>query len=263
MPRHAGPRAVHICSIDNMKIVLLGTGGYFPTKQRHTACVMLPEVGVVLDAGTGMCEIGKYLQTDYLSIFLSHAHLDHIVGLTYLLNLVPQQVLAKTIVYGESEKLAAVRDHLFAAMVFPVSPQFSLQPLTCPVSLPLSGTLTFFPLVHPGGSLGFRLDWPGHSLAYITDTTATKNAPYIDSIRGVDLLLHEAYFADNSNNLADITGHSDLMAVATLAAQVKPKRLVVVHIDPTRQALPPLDLSEAQKVFSRIELGRDGDEIAF
>lgn len=246
-----------------MKTVLLGTGGYFPTKQRHTACIMLPEVGVVLDAGTGMCEIGNYLQTDYLHIFLSHAHLDHIVGLTYLLNLLPQQVLAKTTVYADAEKLAAIRDHLFAPAVFPVGPIFTFQPFCQPLSLPLGGTLTCFPLVHPGGSLGFRLDWPGHSLAYVTDTTATADAAYLDHIRGVDLLLHEAYFADNRNNLANITGHSDLEAVAKLAAHVKPKQLVLVHIDPNRTGEPPLDLTAARHVFPSIEIGKDRDEITF
>jgi ribonuclease BN (tRNA processing enzyme) len=234
-----------------MKIVLLGTGGYFPTKQRHTACVMLPEVGVVLDAGTGMCQIGKYLQTDHLNIFLTHAHLDHIVGLTYL------------IVHGDSEKLSAVREHLFAAPVFPVSPAFKFQSLCGPCQLPQGGTLTYFPLVHPGGSLGYRLDWPGHSLAYVTDTTASPDASYLEAIRGVDLLLHEAYFADDSNNFPTITGHSALDSVAALAAVAKPRRLVIVHIDPTRDEEPPFDLIAARGAFSQIDIGRDDDEIDF
>src|SRR6476646_4928826 len=155
-----------------MKLILLGTGGYFPNGRRHTACLMLPEMGVVLDAGSGMCRIGKHLQTEQLDIFLSHAHLDHISGLTYLVNLVPTDVMKRTTVHGDAKKLAAVREHLFAEPIFPVAPQFQFAPLVESCALPDSGTLRHFPLVHPGGSLGFRLDWPGHSMAYITDTTA-------------------------------------------------------------------------------------------
>src|SRR5882757_6881097 len=107
-----------------MKLVLLGTGGYFPTPQRQTACLMLPEVGVVLDAGSGMCRIGQHLQADRLDIFLSHAHLDHISGLTYLVNLVPADVLKRTTVHGDAKKLAAVREHLFAEPIFPIVPPF-------------------------------------------------------------------------------------------------------------------------------------------
>ena len=179
-----------------MKLILLGTGGYFPTSRRHTACLMLPEIGVVLDAGSGMCRIGKYLQTDQLDIFLSHAHLDHISGLTYLVNLVPPNVLARTTVHGDAAKLAAVRDICLPSRSFPVAPPFRFAPLAESCPLPDGGTLEYFPLVHPGGSLGFRLDWPGHSMAYVTDTTADVGADYVHNIRGVDLLVHEAYFAD-------------------------------------------------------------------
>ena len=39
------------------------------------------------------------------------------------------------------------------------------------------------------GSGGFRLDWPGASMAYITDTTADPNADYVKIIAGVLVLL--------------------------------------------------------------------------
>ncbi|HEY5311264.1 MAG TPA: ribonuclease Z, partial [Pirellulales bacterium] len=61
-----------------MKLIVLGSTGYHPNDLRQTACVMLPEIGVVLDAGTGMYRVGPLLCTDELHIFLSHAHLDHI-----------------------------------------------------------------------------------------------------------------------------------------------------------------------------------------
>src|SRR5437588_9667772 len=105
-----------------MKLVLLGTGGYFPTSRRQTACLMLPEIGVVLDAGTGMCRVANYLQTDHLDIFLTHAHLDHVAGLTYLVNLVPPEVLTRTTIHAEAATLNAVREHLFAEAIFPVAP---------------------------------------------------------------------------------------------------------------------------------------------
>jgi ribonuclease BN (tRNA processing enzyme) len=246
-----------------MKLVLLGTGGYFPTSQRHTACVMLPELGVVLDAGSGMCRLVEHLETERLEIFLTHCHLDHVTGLTYLVNIVPPAVLDKTTVYGDAAKLEAVRKHLFAEPIFPVAPPFQFAPLTGPRSLPGGGSLTHFPLQHPGGSLGFRLDWPGHSLAYVTDTTARADADYVEQIRGVDLLLHEAYFAADVNNLPQITGHSALPAVAEVAARAKVGRLVLVHIDPLHSDRETFDLVAARRVFAPIAVGVDGLELEF
>ncbi len=244
-----------------MKVVLLGTGGYFPTAQRQTACIMLPEVGIVLDAGTGMYRIGDYLKSDRLDIFLTHAHLDHVAGLTYLINVLPAHVLSQTTVHGESEKLAAIREHIFADAVFPVPPSFNFQPLRGQIALPDGGTLKYFKLAHPGGTVGFRLDWPGHSLAYVTDTTAAPDAAYLDEIRNVDLLLHESYFADDSENLPAVTGHSALPAVVDLAAEAKPGCLVLLHIDPLQKEI--LDTTSAKRTFPNTFLGNDGDEFDF
>lgn len=246
-----------------MKLVLLGTGGYFPNSRRHTACLMLPEVGVVLDAGSGMCHIAKHVQTSYLDIFLTHAHLDHVVGLTYLVNLVSPDVLAKSTLHAEESKLTAVREHLFAEPIFPVSPPFKFAPLTRSCELSNGGKLEYFPLVHPGGSVGYRLEWPGHSLAYVTDTTAAAGANYIDHIRGVDLLVHESYFASDINHLPARTGHSSLLQVANVAAAANVGRLVIVHIDPQIDCDSAFDITAAQRIFSKTELGTDGMELDF
>ena len=180
--------------------------------------MVLPEIGVVLDAGTGMCRLGEYVQTDRLDIFLTHAHLDHIAGLTYLVNLISSKLLERTTVHGDSAHLAAVREHLFAEAIFPVAPAFRFALLNGPQTLSDGGRLTYFPLVHPGGSLGFRLEWPGHSMAYVTDTMADIAADYVREIRGVDVLVHECYFPEDVGVMLAKTGHSTLFTVATIAA---------------------------------------------
>jgi ribonuclease BN (tRNA processing enzyme) len=246
-----------------MKLVLLGCGGYFPNGRRHTACLLLPEVGVVLDAGSGMCRIGRYLQTDRLDVFLTHAHLDHIAGLTYLINVAPRDVVGRTVVRGEAAKLEAVQQHLFAEAIFPLPPPFRFEPLTTPCQLPRGGTLNSFPLEHPGGSIGFRLDWPGHSLAYVTDTTAATKADYVNKIQGVDLLVHEAYFTHDANDLPRITGHSSLHSAAAVAAAAQVGRLLLVHIDPQIEDDAAFDLQAAREIHPHVELGRDEMQLEF
>ncbi|HJQ81132.1 MAG TPA: MBL fold metallo-hydrolase [Lacipirellulaceae bacterium] len=246
-----------------MKLVLLGSGGYFPNGRRHTACLLLPEAGVVLDAGSGMCRIGRYLATDRLDVFLTHAHLDHVAGLTYLMNVAPRDVVGRTIVRGQAAKLEAVKQHLFAEPIFPLAPPFRFEPLTGPCQLPLGGMLQSFPLEHPGGSIGFRLDWPGHTMAYVTDTTADTNASYVDIIRGVDLLVHEAYFTHDANDLPRVTGHSSLQSAAAVAAAAQVGQLVLVHINPQIEDDAAFDLQAARRIHPDIELGRDEMELQF
>src|SRR5687768_9381101 len=97
-----------------MKLLLLGTAGYHPSETRHTACLMLPESGIVLDAGTGFFRVRQHLQTSTLDILLTHAHLDHVAGLTFLLSTLHQQQVDRVTIHGAAEKLAAVRDHLLS-----------------------------------------------------------------------------------------------------------------------------------------------------
>jgi ribonuclease BN (tRNA processing enzyme) len=225
------------------------------------ACLMLPEIGVVLDAGSGMCRVGDYLSTDRLDIFLTHAHLDHVLGLTYLISAIPAEVARETVVYGKQPKLDAVAEHLFNETIFPVEPPFQLAPLKKLHSLPGGATLQHFPLKHPGGSVGFRIDWPDRSLAYVTDTTASADADYREHIRGVNLLVHECYFADNDRDLPAITGHSWLLPVAQLAAAAGIGRLVLVHIGPHYKNDDVFDLSAARRIFQNMHLGIDTSEI--
>ena len=246
-----------------MKLLVLGSTGYHPNELRHTACFMLPEIGVVLDAGTGMFRVRRHLVTPELRIFLSHAHVDHIVGLTFLIDVLNGTPCDRAAVYAAEDKLAAIRDGLFNELLFPVAPPCDFYPLDGPVELPRNGRLTHFLLDHPGGSQGFRLDWPGHSLAYVTDTVARADADYVEMIRGVDLLVHECYFADELADLAQLTGHSHTTPVAQVAKAAGVRRLVLVHLNPLVDAPDPVGLATAQAIFPATELGFDGAEIDF
>lgn len=243
-----------------MKLRLLGTAGYHPSDSRQTACVMIPEVGVVLDAGTAFYRVRDYLATDELDIFLTHAHLDHVVGITYLFDVIRNRPLERITVHATAEKLAAIQTHLLSEALFPAPLPCEFRPLSAEVALPGGGRLTHFPVVHPGGAIGMRLDWPDRSLAYVTDTTASPDAPYRDALRGVDVLIHECNFPDEQADLAAGWGHSSLSNVASLAQAAGVGRLILVHLDPSIEA-QPLDLEIARGIFRNTELGCDRLEL--
>ncbi|MCA9229205.1 MAG: MBL fold metallo-hydrolase [Planctomycetales bacterium] len=240
-----------------MKLLLLGTTGYHPNDRRHTACLMLPEIGVVFDAGSAMYRVAEYLATDTLDIFLTHAHLDHVAGLTYMFDILQEHPLEQVIVHGEQAKLDAVAEHLFSEMLFPVDPPFDTKALQPKIKLLDGSVLTHFPLKHPGGSVGYRVDWPDRSLAYVTDTVASADAKYVEKLRGVDLLIHECYFDDSMADQAELTGHSCLTPVAEVAAKAGVGRMVLVHINPLFASDDQLDLDSARKIFPHIEIGTD------
>ena len=240
-----------------MKLVLLGTGGYYPTSERHTACLMLPEIGVVLDAGSGMCRLGEHLETDRLDIFpvarpsRSRPRFD-----------VPDQrraarcTFAKRPFMARPTKLDAIREHLFDETIFPVEPRFNSRPSS--ESYQLAGWRRAEPF--PAWSIRAARSASGSigraaSLAYVTDTTARLDADYVEKIAGVDLLVHECYFADNDRDLPAITGHSWLLPVAEVAANAKVGRLVLVHIGPHYDGNDVFDLAAARADFQKHRAG--------
>ena len=101
----------------------------------------------------------------------------------------------------------------------------------------------------------------GKSLAYITDTTA--DASYVDFVRGVDVLIHECNFSDDSIELAHETGHCYTSAVGRVARDAGVKRLFLTHFDPQLPLDDPIDLQAARAIFPATEIARELMEFEF
>jgi len=223
----------------------LGTNGFLPTGGRGTMSFLVARESdvVLLDAGTGL---GRLLEPDLsarlvglerLDIVLSHYHLDHVVGLSYLPGVarrLPVRIFAPAPPLTEFGPEALER--LISPPLFPVG--FDEWPMAVEVvaySGPelVAGSFRFAtrPQRHPGGSVGLRL---GDELAYVTDTLADPETA--EFARGVGTLLHEVWVTDEeaARDPASVTGHSAVGDVARLAREAAPGRLVPVHHRPGR-----------------------------
>ena len=75
-----------------MQLVPLGCGGFIPARGRQTMSFLVLEGGaaLVLDAGSGLARLlepqvaARLPEDGPLDIVLTHYHLDHVVGLSYL-----------------------------------------------------------------------------------------------------------------------------------------------------------------------------------
>lgn len=93
------------------------------------------------------------------------------------------------------------------------------------------------------------------SYAYCSDT---KYLPELaEEVRGVDLLFHEATFAERERGRAEETFHSTARQAAQTALDAGAKRLLIGHFS-ARYDDEQLLLEEARQVFEATSLAREG-----
>jgi len=227
-----------------MRTVPLGVNGYFPSFGRQTMSflVLAGEDALLLDAGTGVSRLIEPAIRELLApcaalnILLSHYHLDHIVGLSYLPGVWwdrPVYVYGPAVPLVDAEPEDAF-DQLLFPPVFPTPWRAFAGPLEVrPVreeELRIGGLeLRLWRQDHPGGSIGVRI---GDELAYLTDTTVGD--ANVERVRGVKVLLHELWFTDEEARTQGLRGHSSFSAVRDFAKAAAVGTLLLVHHHPGR-----------------------------
>ena len=216
-----------------MKLHVLGTAGYHPNGFRETAVMMIPELGVLFDAGTGFYRVRKLLDQVPaglpLRVLLSHPHHDHAIGLTFGIDVFHGKAPRRKEVYGLAEHIESVRTKTFDYGVFPIPAEHPLlgwefHAWDTEADLPFKA----IKLPHPGWSTGYRLTLPdGRDVVYITDTEAPK-VP-VEFVKGAHTLIHEANFTDDLKDLAERSGHSTTGQVIELAKKAGVQRLILTH----------------------------------
>jgi ribonuclease Z len=114
---------------------------------------------------------------------------------------------------------------------------------------------TFDGKVIPNSNLVFKPK-PVRSFAFCSDTAYYERI--IKWIEGVDLLYHEATFANAERKIAKQTGHSTAQQAASIAKKAGVKKLLIGHYSNRYKDLEPL-LREAKEIFPETYLAEDLD----
>lgn len=233
-----------------MKIIFLGTNGWYDTQTGNTLSVLIAarEYNIVLDAGNGFTKLDRVLSNSHpVFLFLSHFHLDHLIGLHTLIKFSFTQKLTLAGPKGTEKVLRALLKQPFTAPLDRLSYETEI--------LELPGSEDRFPfnvkamgLIHPPLSMGYRFLVDGKKIAYCPDTGYCENA--VTLAKGADLLISECSFLPGENS-ADWP-HLNPQSAARIAKEAGAARLALVHFDAakyTTLALREKAEKEAQKIF--------------
>ena len=90
-------------------------------------------------------------------------------------------------------------------------------------------------LAHTNGATGYRVEFGGHSLCYLTDTEHTPGSPdhnILNLIEGADLVIYDSMLTDEEYNLRVGWGHSTWEEGVRLCDIANVGQFCVFHHDP-------------------------------
>jgi ribonuclease BN (tRNA processing enzyme) len=248
-----------------MNGLLLGSGGWIPTGRRETCCAFVREGSHVLliDAGTGIRRLLErpelLADVERVDVVLTHFHLDHVVGLSYLPAL---ELSERPTIWGAGQLLAGVSTQsllerflappIFAADLGEIA---SAVREIAPDGLETDSfrIQTRIQRFHADPTLALRI---GDVLTYCTDTAPDPGN--IDFATGSRVLLHEAWYARETS---DDGNHSAGGDAGRIAREAGVERLMLIHINPLQEADAALVASAAAE-FPGVEVGVDLAPIA-
>jgi phosphoribosyl 1,2-cyclic phosphodiesterase len=258
------------------------TVGYGGNTSSVEVCGAGGEV-IALDAGTGMRRLGMAIEPEVerVDILLTHLHMDHIQGLGFFAPLF--RPWGEVHVWGPPSTTLDLRSRLARYLSPPLFP-VRIRDLAARVmfhDVPETPfrigrfTVTAAPVIHPGPTVGYRLEEEGAVIAYLPDhepalggTSFRPNwTSGFDLARGADLLIHDAQYSADERAERIGWGHSSVEEAVDLARAASAARLVLFHHDPahddaTLDALSAEAAAHAARVAPGLTVipGREGEE---
>ena len=240
-----------------MKVTFWGARGSTPcpceANRRYggnTAFVALEVEGeppIMLDLGTGARFWGETQPVDGTfrgTALVTHIHWDHVQGLPFFVPI--DRPGACLDIYGPAQDEGPLGDVFGAFMTPPYFPVHFSE---------LRGDIRFHdaldedfaigaakvrvrPVPHVGPTVGYRVEWHGGSVAYISDHQAPVGLDTVDEgvlelCDGVDLLIHDAQYTPEEFAAKSHWGHCTVDYAVLVAKEAGARRLAMFHHDPS------------------------------
>ncbi len=239
----------------------------------NTSCleVRCGEHLLIMDGGTGLHSIDRTLAGNAgldADVFFTHTHLDHICGWPFFTSLMRPDVSLKvwaghllpdhTI---EEVLTGLVREPFTPVHIDNVRARVSYHDFRAGETLvPRPGVkLRTTALNHPQGATGYRVEYDGRSMCYLTDTEHVPGAPdqnILALIGGADIVIYDSTYTDEEFPAHVNWGHSTWEEGIRLCDAAGVKTFVVFHHDPDH------DDAFMDGIAADVERARPGSVVA-
>lgn len=240
--------------------------GHFEIRRQYALVqIQIGEKLIILDAGTGICNLGKELIKENKritgDIFITHVHWDHIQGFPFFPPVFVKGNFFR--LYGEGkndtgfdEQMSAImKDPHFPVKIDSIYEQIeinSIKPGRC-INIEPGIVVKTESNNHPNGGISYRIEHEGRSCCYVTDTEHYKEHvdPLLEKfIKNADVVIYDANYTDDEYNglYGNLSrkgwGHSTWQEGIKLVRTAGAKKLVLFHhnADRTDTELDEIDI---------------------
>lgn len=241
-----------------MKLKVLGCSGGLGKDLRTTSFLL--DHDILIDAGTGVGDLTLAELKFIDHIFITHAHLDHITSIPFLVDTVGWLRDKPVTLHATKETLQTLREHLFNWHIWPdfstipslENPFMVYETIFVGQTVELNGRqITPLPANHVVPTVGFQLDSGSHSLVFSGDTT-TNDAQWeaINRIDNLRYLIVETAFCEREKNLALLAKHYCPSLLAEDLRKLRmPAEIYITHLKPNEIELTMREIMESSEEY--------------
>lgn len=252
-----------------MKLRVLGCCGG-SAQGRHPTSFLIDD-RIAVDGGAVTANLTPTEQEQIDHVVLSHAHLDHVANLPFLLDNRFARQTRPIHIHGPRETLDALKNDLFNNRMWPdftalrnkksVSLELHPQPIETPFEV---GHLRFIahPMPHPVPCFGYLIR-DDHAAIYIAGDTGSAQVvkEAVVGAKNLKAIVIEISWPDRMLDLARLTGH----LVPSLLREAWPlhesAKILITHIKPFFHAEVVAELKALG--LPQLEILEDGMQFAF
>jgi len=225
-----------------MKVRVLGCSGGIYNNVATTS--FLVDDDILIDAGTGVCNLTLDEMRRIKHIFISHSHLDHIASIPLLADTLFDDLIGQPlVVHALPETIKALQDHIFNWTIWPnftelphkTNAVLKLEAMKAGTVCELSGRhIEMISVNHTVPGVGYCVEADGKVFAFSGDTTSNENFwASLNKRDSLDLLFVESAFADKDIELAKVAFHYCPKLLAEDLAKLKHKtKVCITHLKP-------------------------------